>query len=476
MKPKGNKILIIAGGITALIVIAAIVGSLLFDINSFKPRIETAASGATGMDVTISGKMGLSYFPFGLTAYDIHVADKGVEMIFLEKLKLGVAFIPLLRQQLKITHCELYKPVLTIVKDTARKDNSKNDRKKPPEKGMEAGFRLKKLRLSHGTMVYEDKQAEERTELKDINLSITDLLLNNISGEILKDISFTGALNCRELRKEDLKIDNIRSPLKAGKGVITLMPLVMDIFGAKGEGDAAIDMSGVHIVYKINLKVPKLDFVKLEKSLGVKKVIGGQGDLDASLKMEENENLSLMSSMDGSFSLRGDNLITYTMDLDKVLSTYEASQNFNLVDIGAFFIAGPLGTAGLKGYGYWDVYDQTQDGQGEITHFVSHWKIKDGIAGAMDCALATPHNRIALRGNLDLVRSRYENITVAILDENGCVKLKQSITGPFGKPAIGTVSTVETLMGPIFNLYGKTKRLLQGDDCEVFYDGSVQQP
>ena len=476
MKPKRNKILIIAGGITALIFIAAIVGSLLFDINSFKPRIETAASGATGMDVTISGKMGLSYFPFGLTACDIHVADKGVEMIFLEKLKLGVAFIPLLRQQLKITHCELYKPVLTIVKDTARKDNSKNERKKPPGKGMETGFRLKKLRLSHGTLVYVDKQADEWTELKDINLSITDLLLTDDSAGILKDVTFAGSFDCRELQKGDLKIHNITSPLKADKGVITLMPLVMDIFGAKGEGDAAIDISGKHGVYKINLKVPKLDFVKLEDSIGLNKVIGGQGDLDASLKMEDNESHGLMSSLDGTFSLRGDHLIIYIMDLDEVLSTYETSQNFNLVDIGAFFIAGPLGTAGLKGYGYWDVYDQTQGGQGEITHFVSHWKIKDGIAEATDCALATRHNRVALAGNLDLVRSRYENVTVAILDENGCVKLEQSITGPFGKPAIGAVSTVETLMSPILNLYGKTKRLLQGDDCKVFYNGSVQQP
>ena len=58
----------IAGGVVALIVIAGIVAALLFNINSYKSKIETAASGATGLDVRIDGKMGLSFFPLGVSA------------------------------------------------------------------------------------------------------------------------------------------------------------------------------------------------------------------------------------------------------------------------------------------------------------------------------------------------------------------------------------------------------------------------
>jgi len=250
----------------------------------------------------------------------------------------------------------------------------------------------------------------------------------------------------------------------------------MDIFGSKAEGDATADKSEVDAVYKINLKVSKLDFEKFEESLGAKKVIGGKGDLDASLTVKEKGSRNLMSSMDGTFSLRGDNLVIYTMDLDKVLSSYETSQEFNLVDLGAFFIAGPLSTLAIKGYRYWDVYNQTQGGQGVITQFISHWKIKDGIADATDCALATHHNRVALKGKLNLVGEQYDNVTVALLDAKGCAKFKQGISGPFGSPQIGTVSAVESLAGPIFNLYREAKRFVQGGKCEVFYSGSVQQP
>jgi hypothetical protein len=229
-------------------------------------------------------------------------------------------------------------------------------------------------------------------------------------------------------------------------------------------------------VYKINLKVSKLDFEKLEESFGLKKVIGGKGDLYAFLTMKEKGSRKLMNGMDGNFSLRGDHLVIYTMDLDKVLSSYETTQEFNLVDLGAFFIVGPLSTFAITGYRYWDVYSQTQGGQGVITQFNSNWKIKDGVADATDCALATRHNRVALKGKLNLVNEQYDDVTVAILDDKGCAKFEQGVSGPFGSPHVGAVSAMESLVGPIVDLFKKTKRFIQGGKCEVFYNGSVRQP
>ena len=124
---------------------------------------------------------------------------------------------------------------------------------------------------------------------------------------------------------------------------------------------------------------------------------------------------------------------------------------------------------------YGDIYNQTRGGQGTITQFNSHWKIKQGVADASDCALATRHNRVALKGNLDLLNERYENVTVALLDDKGCAKFKQSISGSFGSPRIGAVSRIESLAGPIFKLYSKAKSFVQGGKCEVFYNGTVQQ-
>ena len=68
MRPKRKRGLAIAGGVVALIIIAGIVAALLFNINAYKSKIETAASEATGLDVRINGKMGLSFFPLGVSA------------------------------------------------------------------------------------------------------------------------------------------------------------------------------------------------------------------------------------------------------------------------------------------------------------------------------------------------------------------------------------------------------------------------
>lgn len=554
MNTKKKIVFFVLGGGAVALVLAVVFFALTFNINSYRPRIEVAASKATGLEVRINGKMGLSFFPFGISAKDIHVANKGGEILSLENLKFGAELMPLLKEQLKVTSCEIVKPAVTIVQDAEGKYDFENAEKKSTERGPGTAFSLNDLKLSKGVIVYLDKKTGEKTEFKDFNLAIKDLSISDISGDIIKNasftgsldckevlqkdfrienlkasvkavkgiynleplaigalvyfdrkagektelkeiklaikdlsvvdtsgviiknISFTGNLNCKEVRKKDLKVDNVKSPVKGEKGVIYLTPLTMDIFGANAEGDATADKSEADAVYKINVKVPKLDFEKLQESFGTKKVIGGKGDLYASLTMKEKGSRNLMSSMDGTFSLRGDNLVMYTMDLDKVLSSYETSQKFNLVDLGAFFIAGPLSTVAIKGYRYGDVYNQTRGGRGAITQFISRWKIKDGVADAADCALATHHNRVALKGKLDLVGEKYDNVIVALLDDKGCAKFKQGISGPFGSPKVGAVSAVESLAGPIYNLYRKAKRFVQGGKCEVFYNGAVQQP
>jgi hypothetical protein len=57
-------------------------------------------------------------------------------------------------------------------------------------------------------------------------------------------------------------------------------------------------------------------------------------------------------------------------DIDKELSRYEFSQSFNLVDVGAFFFAGPLGLAVTKGYNFPSIF-QSSGGSSQIRTLVS---------------------------------------------------------------------------------------------------------
>jgi len=553
MRAVRKRVLAIAGGVALLIATAAIVAALLFDINTYKLQIETAASEATGLDVGINGKIGLSFFPFGMSAKNIHAAGEGDEILSIEGLKMGLKLMPLLKKQLEITDCELIKPAVIIVKSAEGKYNFETGKRRST-KGPGVSFSLKGLKLVEGVLGYLDKKTGERTELKGINVAVKNLTVADTSGEIIKNLSFTGSfeskemlrknlrisnlkgpmkavrgrydlqplaiatlihldaktgektelkgiklavkglsvadtsgeiinnlsftgnMDCKEVLRKGFRIENLEGPVKADKGVFSLTALTMDVFGGKGEGDAIVNNSEADVVYRINLKVSKLEFGKLGASFGTTQLISGKGDLAASLTVKERKSRILLRNLDGTFSLRGDNLVTHTVDLDEILSKYETSQKFSLVDLGAFFIAGPLGTVLLKGYHYGDVYYKTKGGQGTITQLVSHWKIDNGEADATDCAFATRRHRVAIKGRLNLVSERYDNVVVALLDDKGCVKLKQGITGPFDSPQISAVSTVESLAGPLLDLYRKSKRFVQAGKCEVFYKGSVRQP
>jgi AsmA protein len=479
----------IVGGGLALIVIAGIAAFLLFDINSFKIKIERAVSEAIGMDVRINGKMGLSFYPLGLSAKDIHLSGEGAkfpgegakslgegtELLTLESLKIGMKMMPLLHRRLEITRCVLVKPAITIMRNPAGKYNFESHKKKAAP-GPGSAFDLADLMISDGVLTYIDMGTGEKTEFRQIDLTVKNLLIPDVSGEIIKNISFTGDVHCKKALRKGLTIENLKGLVTADKGVYSFRSLSMDVLGGKGEGDVTANMSEADVRYEVNVKVSKLDFVKLEESFGVQKVIGGKGDLSVSLTAKEKGHRKLVNGLEGTFSLRGDNLATYTMDLDKVLTSYVSSQQLHLVDLGAYFIVGPLSTIALKGYRYGDLYYQTQGGKGTITTFVSHWTIKNGEAVAKDCAFATHHHRVALKGKLNFVGERFDHIVVAILDDQGCVQFRQDINGSFDSPQIGKMSTVESLAGPLVGLYRKAKRFIQGGKCEVFYSGSVKQP
>jgi len=183
-----------------------------------------------------------------------------------------------------------------------------------------------------------------------------------------------------------------------------------------------------------------------------------------------------MQSLSGKFSLRVDNLSIHAMDIDKLIAKFKETQKFTLTDIGAVLVVGPLGIAATKGYSYGKVFLQSWGGLSAIKKLNSDWEINNGKADAADCALATERNRIAIKGKLDLVNERYDDLIIAILDDKGCARLKQIISGPFSSPRIGAVSAVQSIGGPVLNLLTKAKSFMNGGKCEVFYRGSVQHP
>jgi AsmA protein len=187
--------------------------------------------------------------------------------------------------------------------------------------------------------------------------------------------------------------------------------------------------------------------------------------------------VELRQSANGVMSLSGTNLTLAGVDLDKQLSKYESSQKFNLFDMTAFLFAGPLGLAVTKGIEFSSLAQQS-GGSTQIRTVVSRWKVEKGVAHAKDVAMATIENRLALQGGLDFVNDEYDDVVVAMIDSNGCARVRQKIRGPFSQPVVEKPNVMASLAGPVLNLLSKARGLLPGtgEKCEVFYSGSVAPP
>jgi AsmA protein len=183
----------------------------------------------------------------------------------------------------------------------------------------------------------------------------------------------------------------------------------------------------------------------------------------------------LVESATGEVSLRGRDLTLLSHDLDGAISRFEASQNFNFVDVGAVFLTGPLGLAVTKGYSFASLFAGT-GGTTKLGTVVSDWTVERGVARARDVALTTAENRLAVQGGLDFVGRRFDDMTLAVVDEEGCSKLRQTIRGSFENPDVDKPHVLTSLAGPLVSALKKAKDLLPTGPCEVFYSGSVKHP
>ncbi len=143
--------------------------------------------------------------------------------------------------------------------------------------------------------------------------------------------------------------------------------------------------------------------------------------------------------------------------------------------MGALFFAGPLGLLVTKGYNFASLF-QRSGGSSRIRTLASEWKIERGVAQAGDVAMATNENRIALKGGLDFVNDRFDDVTVALIDAKGCPQVVQKLVGPFSKPVVEKPNVLVSVAGPVLRLLKKGRDLFPGGRCEVFYAGSVAPP
>ena len=470
-----QKIILFAiSGLVALLVLVALALLVFVDANAYKSRLETVASKALGMEVRVDGQVEIGFFPGLLvTLEDVHILNRGADIVSAKEARLGINFLPLLQKKVQIGKIALEHPQFYIERGRDGKFNFET----PDTAGeMSPALDLEKVSLSDATLRYADKQSGEKFEAGDCSLDVQRLRLSGgKSSDLMKNLSFTAKLACADIRGNDLSVSDLKFSADAKNGVFDLTPLTMRLFGAQGKGSIKADFSGATPLYRVQYTLLQFHIKDFFKAQSPQMAATGLMDFSANLSMRGKTWSEMKQTADGKASFRGKDLTLDGIDLDRVLSRFESSQNFNLVDVGAFVFAGPAGLAITKGYNFARVLQQS-GGSSTIRTLVSDWKVERGVAQAQDVAMATNENRVALQGGLDFVKGQFNDVTMAMIDAKGCAIVQQKIRGTFQKPVIENPNLLKSVAGPALKLIKQGRDIFPGGECAVFYTGSVAPP
>jgi len=124
MANKRKIALFAAGGLFALLILAAVAMVFFVDVNAHKPRLEAAASDALGMEVRIGGRLGIGLFPgFHVTLEDVRIRNRGADVASAKETILGIELFPLLHKEVRIVKIGMKHPRISIEQDREGKFN-----------------------------------------------------------------------------------------------------------------------------------------------------------------------------------------------------------------------------------------------------------------------------------------------------------------------------------------------------------------
>jgi uncharacterized protein involved in outer membrane biogenesis len=123
-----NKLLIGAGGIVGLIVVALLVAPLFIDLDSRKPLIITEAKKATGRDLVIDGKISLSLLPLpsvavsGVKFFNVP-GSKNPNMVEVKSITVRPSVFALLTGNIEVSEVTLVEPKIVLEINAEGKPN-----------------------------------------------------------------------------------------------------------------------------------------------------------------------------------------------------------------------------------------------------------------------------------------------------------------------------------------------------------------
>src|ERR1700680_3828488 len=179
------KALKIIGIVVVILLLIVIALPFLINVNSFRPKLESALTEALGREVKV-GNLSLSILSGSVAAEDLSIADDPAfskdPFIRAKSLKVGVEVMPLiLSKALHVTDITLYKPEIALLRDASGKWNfsslgSKSEAPKPASTSSTPDLSVSKLDVKDGRLSVNRANSSIKPHVYDnVDISVRDL-------------------------------------------------------------------------------------------------------------------------------------------------------------------------------------------------------------------------------------------------------------------------------------------------------------
>jgi AsmA protein len=410
------------------------------------------------------GTVELHLLPPGASFAEITIHDGEREILTAKRIRAGIALLPLLRREVRLSSLVLDEPILSLSRDTSGAWISGG-----PDTTT-GYFVVGSVSVRNGAVRYSGATGGTEMELDGLELELEKLTRDEAG-----HISFSGNLRADRLRIGRVEVLDLKGAVAGEENLYRLEPLRCALFGSEAKGKLEVDLREAHPAWRMEIAAGELSLAELSRSLAGLLLYEGTVEMRASLSGQGPGRI--VDTLDGTVKISGTDLIQNGFDLDGFIRRFRASRDINLVDIGLYAFAGPVGALVGKGVDVAGVvWAAGLEDRQVIEELVFNWSLKDGVARAEDVAFRTRENRVAFTGTIDLSRGSYDGLTLGLLNAEGCAELTEKINGPFASPAVEKLSMLGTLADSLVGVLRKGWEILDFRDCRPFYEGAVAHP
>jgi AsmA protein len=331
---------------------------------------------------------------------------------------------------------------------------------------------MKFIKLKKADLVYE--YSKDTIVTKNLEIELNKIYFNDKNNlNPLATLYTNGRFKSDNIKSSSFNFRDLDFNMNVLNGEYKINSNTARIFGDNAKGQVKVTASPFADVPKFNITYTDINFLaeKMLSAFNEDQVINGPLKISFNVSSSGSEWDTIVSNMNGTINLSGKNLLLNGLDADEMIDKFKRSQNFNLVDLGAVVLAGPVGLAVTKGTDFASIFVFNSGKSTKINEMVSNWTISKGVFNIQDAAFKTNTNRIALTGFIGFTNQNID-LTIALLDKSGCSTFSQQVYGNLDSPTMGKVNVVGTVLAPVTNLVDDVTR----KDCVVFYTGSVQHP